>query len=703
VVRARQPDAEGYVQCDGVKIGYEVFGDGTPTVLLLPAWTIVHSRFWKLQVPYLAQHFRVITFDRPGNGRSARSLDPKPYGVTAVADQALAVMDATGTDRAVLASLSQGCLEALKLAADHAERVRGIVLIDPALGLEPDHPERAAAVEQFFEPYPARPRRWERLNAQYWLDHYTDFADFFFRECFPEPHSTKQHEDCVGWAAETTPEVLLADVQSAVGPEALLEWAQRVAVPALVIHGDDDRISPLTRAQSLARDTAGELVVLEGSGHIPLARDPVRINLLIREFVDKLAATPVRPTRWARARHRSRRALFVSSPIGLGHARRDIAIAAELRRRHPDLEIDWLAQHPVTRMLEDAGERVHPASHRLASESAHIESESGEHRLHCFQAWRRMDEILVANFMAFHDVIADRPYDLVIGDEAWEIDYFLHENPELKRFAYCWLTDFVGWLPMPEGGAPEAALTADYNAEMIEQIARYPRVRDLALFVGDPDDIVPDSFGDGLPLIREWVEDHYQFPGYITGFDPGDVADRDELRGRLGYAPDEQVCVVTVGGSGVGGDLLRRLIDAYPQAASKVPALRVLVVAGPRIDPATLPAPEGVEVRAYVPHLYRHLAASDLAVVQGGLTTCMELTATRRPFIYLPLRQHFEQNFHVHHRLQAHRAGLRMDFGQADPDALAEAITRQLACPVDYRPVERDGAARAAAAIAGLL
>jgi pimeloyl-ACP methyl ester carboxylesterase len=703
VVRAREPDAEGYVQCDGVKIGYEVFGEGAPTLLLLPTWTIIHSRFWKLQVPYLAHHFRVITFDRPGNGRSDRSLDPGAYSVAAVAGQALAVMDATGTDRAVLAGLSQGAVEALKLAADHADRVLGVVLIGPALKLEPDHPERAAAVERFFEPYPARPRRWERLNAQYWLDHYEDFAAFFFRECFPEPHSTKQYEDCVGWAAETTPEVLLADVQAVVGPEALPEWAGRVRVPTLVIQGDDDRIGPMTRAQSLVPDTGGELVVLEGAGHLPLARDPVRVNLLIREFVDKLTAVPVRPARWARGQHRRRRALFVSSPIGLGHARRDIAIAAELRRRHPDLEIDWLAQHPVTRMLEDGGERVHPASSRLASESAHIESESGEHRLHCFQAWRRMDEILVADFMVFHDVIADRPYDLVVGDEAWEVDYFLHENPELKRFAYCWLTDFVGWLPMPEGGTAEAALTADYNAEMIEQIARYPRVRDLALFVGSPDDIVPDTFGDGLPLIREWVQDHYQFPGYITGFDPGDVADRDELRGQLGYAPDEQVCVATVGGSGVGGDLLRRLIDAYPQAASQVPGLRMLVVAGPRIDPATLPAPEGVEVRAYVPRLYRHLAASDLAVVQGGLTTCMELTATRRPFIYLPLRQHFEQNFHVHHRLQAHQAGQRMDFSEAQPDALAAALATQLANPADYRPVERDGAARAAAAIAELI
>ncbi|MGE5136275.1 MAG: alpha/beta fold hydrolase [Gemmatimonadota bacterium] len=702
-MRARQPDAEGYAQCGSVNIGYEVFGDGAPTLLLLPAWTIIHSRFWKLQVPYLADHFRVVTFDRPGNGRSDRTPDPDAYRVDAVARQALAVLDATGTDRAVLVSLSQGAVESVRLAAGHPERVLGAIFIGPALKLEPDHAERSAAAARFLDPAPASPQRWERLNARYWMDHYEDFAAFFFSECFPEPHSTKQREDCAGWAAETTPDILLADAQAAAGPEALSGWAEKVQAPVLVIHGSDDRISPLSRAESLARDTGGDLVVLEGAGHIPLARDPVRVNLLIREFAGKLAPSPPRRARWARARARPRRALFISSPIGLGHARRDIAIAAELRRLRPDLEIDWLAQHPVTRVLEDAGERVHPASSRLASESAHIESESGEHRLHCFQAWRRMDEILLADFMVFHDVVSSSAYDLVIGDEAWEIDYFLHENPELKRFAYCWLTDFVGWLPMPEGGAREAALTTDYNAEMIEQIARYPRVRDLSLFVGTPDDIVPGRFGDGLPLIREWVQEHYQFPGYITGFDPDSVAGRDELRAGLGYAPDEQVCVVTAGGSGVGGGLLRRVIEAYPQVAAAVPGLRMVVVTGPRISPAALPAQKGVEVRAYVPRLYRQLAASDLAVVQGGLTTCMELTASRRPFIYLPLQQHFEQAFHVHHRLRARNAGRRMDFAQAQPDALAEAIARQLACPVSCRPVERDGAARAAAAIADLL
>jgi glycosyl transferase family 28 len=357
----------------------------------------------------------------------------------------------------------------------------------------------------------------------------------------------------------------------------------------------------------------------------------------------------------------------------------------------------------VTKVLEAEGERIHPASAQLANEARHIESESAEHDLHCFQAWRRMDEILVSNFMVFHDLAEAEQYDLWIGDEAWELDYYLHENPELKRAEYVWLTDFVGWLPMEDGGPHEACLTADYNAEMIEHIARYGRLRDRALFVGNPDDIVPEHFGPELPAIRDWTEDHFDFAGYVTGFDPAQFADREKLRHELGYGPDEQVCIVTVGGSGVGGHLLRRVIEAFPAAKRLVGELRMIVVAGPRIDPCSLPRAEGLELRAYVHNLYRHLAACDLAVVQGGLTTAMELTANRRPFLYFPLRHHFEQNFHVRHRLERYGAGRRMDYDCDGPDEIAAAIAAEIGRDVDYRPVETDGAARAAASIAELL
>jgi predicted glycosyltransferase len=435
-------------------------------------------------------------------------------------------------------------------------------------------------------------------------------------------------------------------------------------------------------------------------GLTPQARHPAKANGSLTDFADEAPPAPKTRT-WTRALGRRRRALYVSSPIGLGHARRDVAIARALRKIVPDLEIDWLAQHPVTTLLEGEGERIHPASAELANESHHIESESAEHDLHAFQAIRRMDEILCANFMLFHDVVRDDPYDLWIGDEAWEVDYFLHENPELKTAAYVWLTDFVGWLPMDDGGEREAFLTADYNAEMIEHIARFPRIRDRAIFVGNPEDVVPDSFGPDLPGIRDWTEQHYDFAGYVTGFEP--VADREKLRTELGYGPREQVCIVTVGGSGVGGHLLRRVIAAFPEAKRHVPELRMIVVAGPRIDPASLPEHDGLEIRAYVHDLYQHLAACDLAVVQGGLTTSMELTANGRPFLYFPLRHHFEQNTHVRHRLERYEAGRRMDFDEATPDVIASAIAEEIGREVDYLPVETDGAAKAAARIAELL
>ena len=407
---------------------------------------------------------------------------------------------------------------------------------------------------------------------------------------------------------------------------------------------------------------------------------------------------------WVRAQRRPRRALFLSSPIGLGHARRDVAIAQELRKLQPDLQIDWLAQHPVTRVLADAGETVHPASAWLANESAHIEDESADHDLHAFQAIRRMDEILVNNFMVFNDVVDETYYDLVIGDEAWDVDYFLHENPELKRFAFAWMTDFVGWLPMPSGGDAEAALTADYNAEMLEQRARYRRLRDRSIFVGNPDDVVDERFGPGLPGIRDWTTANYDFAGYVTGFVPPDEAARQRVRARLGVGPDDLLCVVTVGGSGVGDALLHRVMDAIPIARRLRPELRFLVVTGPRIDPASLPRRRGATVRGFVPDLYLTLAACDVAVVQGGLTTCMELAAARRPFLYVPLENHFEQNFHVRRRLDNYGAGRCIRYTEAsDPQGLADALVAEVGRDVNYRPVETDGAARAAAMLAELI
>ena len=411
---------------------------------------------------------------------------------------------------------------------------------------------------------------------------------------------------------------------------------------------------------------------------------------------------PPRVTPVAHRRARSSRVLFLSSPIGLGHVRRDLAIADALRRQVPGLRVDWLSQSPVTEFLLQRGEHVHPASAWLAAESGHIESEAGEHDLHAFQAIRRMDEVLVNNFHVFDDLVAEQGYDAWIGDEAWDLDHFLHENPRRKRAPFVWLTDFVGWLPMPDGGEHEASLAADYNAEMVEHVARFPGLRDRSVFVGDPDDVVADPLGPGLPGIREWTEEHYAFSGYVMGERPA-PEERDQLRERLGHHPDETVCVVSVGGSGVGRPLLHRVVASYETARARLPSLRMLVVTGPRVDPASIVAPPGVTVRGFLPDLDLHHAACDVAVVQGGLSTTMELTAAGRPFLYFPLRHHFEQQFHVRHRLERHRAGRAMDYQTADADTITDALVAELERPRAYAEVPSGGAERAAKLVAEVL
>jgi pimeloyl-ACP methyl ester carboxylesterase/predicted glycosyltransferase len=707
--RARYPDTEGFVERDGLRLFYETYGEGEETLFLAPTWSLIRSRHWKMQIPYFARHFRVLTMDGLGNGRSDRCRDPRRYDPVEFARDCLAVMDATATDRAVMASLSNGAQYVLELARLAPERVVGAAFVGPMFPYTPSH------WSVLLRTPPALLKRrlpssfgrwWGRMHPGLWRRDYPGFADWFISRSLPEPHSTKGIEDGVGWAMETDPTSLGASAMGRLHCDrrTLRSLARNVECPVLVIHGDRDKIQPPRNGRALARLAGGMLETVHGAGHFPHLRKPVQVNLALRELSEEAFGrrrTPRDPT--AHRPDGRPRALYISSPIGLGHAQRDVAIARELRRLHPDLQIDWLAQDPVTRVLEAEGERIHPASPHLANESRHIESESAEHDLHCFQALRSMDEILAANFMLFHDVVRDERYDLWIGDEAWELDYYLHENPAEKRVPFAWMTDFVGFLPMGDGGEREGHLTADYNADMVDHVAHHPEVRDMALFVGNPDDIVPEPLGPQLPMIRDWTERNFDFTGYVTGFDPAELGDRSRLRAELGYGDDERVCIVTVGGSGVGGDLLRRVIAAFPAAKERVPDLRMIVVAGPRIDPASLPSRPGLEVVHYVHNLYRHLAACDLAVVQGGLTTSMELTAQKRPFLYFPLRHHFEQNFHVRHRLERYGAGRRMDYDDSPPELIAAAIADEIGREVDYRDVEADGAARAAARLATLL
>jgi pimeloyl-ACP methyl ester carboxylesterase len=294
-MRAREPDASGFVDSAGARIYYEVFGSGALTILLLPTWSLVHSRVWKLQVPYLARHFRVIVFDGRGNGKSSRPTGASAYAPQAFVDDALAVMDATATASAVIVGYSMGGLWLAMLAANHSERVDGAIFIGPVapLGARPLRNEFP-----WNEPL-ATSDGWAKHNKYYWKRNYDDWLEFFAGKIFTEAHSTKQIEDLIGWGSETNADTLILTYEAPSSPdqptrENAPDYYSRIRCPVLVIHGSDDAVISHSTGAGIAGATGGALVTIEGGGHSPHGRNPVKVNILIRRFMDEVISPRTR-------------------------------------------------------------------------------------------------------------------------------------------------------------------------------------------------------------------------------------------------------------------------------------------------------------------------------------------------------------------------------------------------------------------------
>ena len=678
------PHREGFVERGGVRSWYAQYGDSGPWLAFAPIFQIADSHLLKGVVPWLSQHFRVIVMDLRGNGRSDRPATQQDYSFDAYYGDFVAVLDQLDADRVAVVGISATGMTALRLAAEQPARVSHLVI---AGGWAHRRIESPAAVEAV------------QKSLQQMRDDWPAYLDDFFGIVFNEPHSTKPYEDGVrhGWASNGA--TIAMGLQGWLGHD-MRPQAKAVRCPTLVIHGDNDQRTPYKQGETIAELVPGARLLTIGSGgHLMPARDPVAFARAVRDFV----GAPAARSTWVRAMARKRRALFVSSAIGLGHVQRDLAIARAMRALQPDLEIDWFTVHPAATYLEREGERVHPITARLANESQHFEAMAGEHDLQAFFALRTMDEIMARNFLVFADLLQAEHYDIVIGDEAWEVDYHYHENPELKRQPFVFLTDFVGCLPMEDGNEREAFLCADRNADDIEHVARYPWIRDRAIFVGNPEDVPELPFGPGLPVIRDWTQRNFSFSGYALPFDPAALADTDALRARHGYRRDEKLVIAAVGGTAVGAPLLHRIAEAFPFMKRQVPELRMVLVAGPRVPREMFPTHAGLDVLPYVHNLFEHLACSDLALVQGGLSTCMELVATRRPFLSFPLERHFEQCIHVRNRLHNYCADCSVRFQELSVRELADKAVQTMHTPVAYKPVETDGAQRAAAQILAVM
>ena len=291
--RARLPDETGRLAAsDGVRIAYETFGSGEPTILLMPSAPIVHSRQWKGQVPDLSRRHRVVTYDGRGNGGSDRPTVPEAFRDDCFVGDLATVMDGTGTERAVLVGLCTDAVwRAIRYAVQQPDRVLGIVAF--AIGvprLTPSHPHYVSAGAVFGDELPTY-EGWSKYNRHYWRQNYPDFARFFFEEITSEPHSTKVIDDAVEWAVSGSVESMIAEseVEFPFDREAVEAICRQVRAPMLLVHGTEDTCQPIARARRLAELTGAPLVEIEGADHMIPGRHPVLANLLIRDFVASLA------------------------------------------------------------------------------------------------------------------------------------------------------------------------------------------------------------------------------------------------------------------------------------------------------------------------------------------------------------------------------------------------------------------------------
>lgn len=681
-----------FVERPGARIYYQTTGTrGHDVVLHGPCQPATHSRMWKAQIPYLSREFRVTTLDPRGNGRSGRPATG--YDFDTRYGDLLAVLDAAVRSPFAFVAFSCGAMLAVRYAVEHPDRVSHLILL------------AGQYAQSLPKPFEDKVARVIRESFDVWRTR-------LMTKATPEPHSLKVIEDGIAWVGETSSDILV-EALGQIERDNVADLLGRLSVPTLLLHGTRDSVVPYSHGQKLAAAVpAATLVTFDGGGHFLNAREPVKVNHLIRDFVrhravpaEVIAPAPERKTAPPRPRRRTdRRILWLSSPIGLGHIQRDIAIAQAVRAQHPDVTVEFLAADPAGRIVEHAGERLHPATHLLMNESAHFEGWAGDHELHAFNALWDMDEVMAANFMVFADVVEREPYDLWVGDEGWDLDYFLHENPDLKRAPYAFLTDFIGMLPMREDpSSTEFRRVWEKNAENIDHLRLHPDVRDLSVMVGDEADVLDRPFGPDLPNMRGWAREHFRFPGYTYHFDPRRYRDRAAVRRQLGYEDGERIVLASIGGTRVGRRLLDKCARAFTRIAATVPDTRLILVTGPRLAADDFPGHPQIEVRPFVPDLFLHHAAADLAIVQGGLTTTMELAALRTPFLYFPLRNHFEQQFFVSRRLDRLGAGVRMDYDRTSEDELAAAILERLGKTAEWGEVPADGTAHAARLIAGLL
>lgn len=385
--------------------------------------------------------------------------------------------------------------------------------------------------------------------------------------------------------------------------------------------------------------------------------------------------------------------LYISGSIGLGHVSNDYAIACKIRKLNPNAEITWIATNPADEYLNEKGELLHSESARFSSYSTFAEKAARNSKLNLVKyvlysliGWTR-------NVIIFMKIIRKENYDIVVGNETYEILIALILKLIHVKIPFVIIYDFLGMESMTKNPL-ERGVNYILNMLWSKDYKIFSKNDRKAIFIGEPEDIPNKKFGFLLPNRREYAKAHYNFIGYIISFNRDILLEKVKIKEELGYGANPLI-VCSIGGTSIGKELLNLCIETFPILKKKLPDLHLVIVAGPRLSPGELIKQPGIELKGFVPNLFKYFVACDFAIVQGGGTTTLELTALNRPFTYFPIEGHSEQKL-VSERLSRYSAGIRMDLSKTTSKHLSQIVLQNIGKVVSYRLTEINGAEKAA-------
>jgi UDP-N-acetylglucosamine:LPS N-acetylglucosamine transferase len=352
------------------------------------------------------------------------------------------------------------------------------------------------------------------------------------------------------------------------------------------------------------------------------------------------------------------------------------------------------------KVLTDAGETILPESQFSADYNQALGQVLTRFGLSLTKYIAATRAAFAHNVEVFREVVTRYNFDLVIGDESYELTRAMAAKTVHLECRMVEIEDLVGFEAMTRNPLVKLGIYMTNRRAATRPALLSPRVRHF--FVGELEDVLDKRFGFGLPNRRGIAREYYQFLGYVIRFDPAEYADKAKMKAKLGYGPGPLLICAT-GGLCAGKELLELCGKAYSILKTDIPDLHMVAVCGELFGKKPPELPAGVELHSYISDLYEHYAACDMAVVVGGGTTTVELTALRRPFVFFPLENQFDQQLYIADRLARQGAGIKMRFYETTPQSLTDVIRKNIGKEATWPPIRTDGARKAATLINELL